>query len=133
MPYRDPNDQNAASQRYYRANKERAKQRATAWRFANPEKARSADYKHRYGVTAEEVEALFEAQGGLCRICDKPLQKKGRGPLSMHVDHCHITSRVRGILCAHCNRGLGLFEDDVERMSRAIQYLETETPVELAP
>lgn len=69
----------------------------------------------RYGITLEEKARMIEAQGGLCLICEKKPAK--------HVDHCHETGKVRGILCFSCNRGLGKFEDDPSLMERAITYL----------
>jgi peptide methionine sulfoxide reductase MsrB len=39
------------------------------------------------------------------------------------VDHCHTTNRIRGMLCNHCNRGLGHFRDDPELLEFARIYL----------
>lgn len=41
------------------------------------------------------------------------------------LDHCHATGVNRGMLCNNCNRALGYFKDDPERMERAIVYLRT--------
>ena len=70
--------------------------------------------------TIEQRDAMLSAQGGRCAICgtDEP---GGRG---WHLDHCHVTGRVRGILCHHCNIGLGNFKDNPEFMREAIKYLE---------
>jgi len=39
------------------------------------------------------------------------------------VDHCHTTNQVRGMLCNHCNRGLGHFRDDPALLEFARIYL----------
>ena len=39
------------------------------------------------------------------------------------IDHCHDTGKVRGRLCSNCNRALGLFQDNVEFLESATQYL----------
>jgi hypothetical protein len=72
----------------------------------------------RYRVDAAQVAWMILQQGGVCALCcsGKP----------EHVDHDHRTKRVRGILCFNCNRGLGKFADDVELMSRAVEYLESD-------
>lgn len=87
-------------------------------------KARGYQRTHRlrqYGITAEDYDALRVAQDDTCAICGRPdpLSKSG----VWHVDHCHSTGRVRGLLCTKCNTGLGLFEDDAARLASAIKYL----------
>lgn len=69
----------------------------------------------KYGVSAAQVEAMKESQGGLCLIC------KTRA--AEHVDHDHASGRVRAILCESCNGFLGAFNDDPELIKAAIEYL----------
>lgn len=71
----------------------------------------------RYGLSLDDFEALKTSQGGCCAICTRPADKP------LHVDHDHATGEVRGLLCATCNRGVGLFYDDPALMRAAAAYL----------
>lgn len=61
----------------------------------------------RHGITQDDYEALISRQGGRCAICQ--LHPSTVGPLQ--IDHDHRSGQVRGLLCARCNRGIGLFLD----------------------
>ncbi len=104
-------------------NKERARKRAKDWLAANRERAKEQDYQRhterKFGISRAEYDALLEAQGGVCAICKQPSVTGKR----LHVDHDHKTEIVRGILCHHCNSGLGQFFDSVERLNDAAAYL----------
>jgi hypothetical protein len=80
---------------------------------------RKSQRKMRYGITPEEYDAILASQGGVCAICKEELNEFKNTCL----DHDHESDRVRGILCSHCNRGLGQFRDNVEFLSAAINYL----------
>ena len=66
--------------------------------------------------SGEDYDALLARQGGVCAICRK------NHPLG--VDHCHLFNEVRGLLCNKCNLGLGMFDDDPDRLRAAADYLE---------
>ena len=87
---------------------------------------RSAKYRHAhrirhlkntYGITLEEYDEM--AKDG-CNICGKT-NEENKGHLA--VDHDHETGKVRGILCVMCNLGLGNLGDNVEGLTRALEYL----------
>jgi hypothetical protein len=78
--------------------------------------SRTYHLKRRYGITAEDADAMLEAQGGLCAICEAlPAE---------HVDHDHATGVVRQLLCFNCNGGLGQFKDDPGVLRAAADYVE---------
>lgn len=61
----------------------------------------------RYGLTQDQYDAIWAAQGEKCSLCGGT--EAGRG-WEWCIDHCHTTNRVRGILCHPCNTALGYFE-----------------------
>jgi len=92
------------------------------YRRQNPEVFLRATVK-RYGLTLEEFLSLANLQGGRCAICRR-LPQEARGDVRrLAVDHDHQTNAVRGLLCNHCNAGLGAFGDDILRLQAAIDYL----------
>jgi hypothetical protein len=92
-------------------------------------KARARSLKATYNISVDEYNHLLESQGNVCAICKKI--NSSRKPLS--VDHCHSDStqsrgtkdkqKIRGLLCEHCNHGLGKFFDDTGLLQNAIEYL----------
>ncbi len=74
----------------------------------------------RRGITVEELRSMYRNQHHRCAICGV---REIDLPRRFAVDHNHVTGRVRGLLCDDCNKGLGLFRDDPERLATAISYL----------
>jgi Recombination endonuclease VII len=74
----------------------------------------------------QEYDALLKSQNGVCAACGKPEQSTYKGkPRMLAVDHCHVTGRVRGLLCGHCNRALGLLRENPEHIKALLLYVET--------
>lgn len=71
-----------------------------------------------YGITPEDYGNMRAEQGGVCNICGGDNERR-----ALAVDHCHATSRVRGLLCDDCNRLLGCASDRIAVVLRAAQYL----------
>ena len=69
---------------------------------------RESNLKKKYKIDLKDYNKMFKEQKGKCAICNKH-QKKLKTVL--HVDHCHKTNQVRGLLCNRCNAGLGYYED----------------------
>lgn len=109
--------------RLWRAkNKEKSNTYSREFRAADRIGQRAIKLHERYGITLEQYGLMLEAQGGGCKICGSSSPKR-KGSKNLVVDHCHISGRVRGLLCYRCNVGLGNFEDNPELLSKALQYL----------
>jgi hypothetical protein len=76
--------------------------------------------KNNFGLTKEQYFQMLDFQNNRCKICNNILIL-GK---STHIDHCHETGKVRGILCQKCNHGLGMFNDNIQLFYNAIQYLQ---------
>jgi hypothetical protein len=111
------------------------------WRANNPEKIREIrkrsdakrktqrrdrELKKKYGISFETYIDMLQKQQGVCAICKRPETKldKGGNIRPLCVDHCHVSGKVRGLLCASCNLALGNLEDNVTYFLNAISYLE---------
>ncbi len=77
----------------------------------------------KYGITPETYQELFNLQEGKCAICFSSEVSVARRSYNLFVDHDHETGKVRGLLCHHCNTGLGHFRDKTEVLQEAIRYL----------
>jgi len=77
----------------------------------------------KFGLTLGQYDILFESQGGRCAICQR---RQSEFKIRLAVDHDHATGRVRGLLCADCNRVLGMMEDSTDRLQNAVDYLEAQ-------
>lgn len=118
---------NARAKRAYHKNLESNRKRQRehqAARRADPEKYAVIQARKRAngaGLTPEDIDAIFTRQGHVCAICgtSDPGSKAG-----WNLDHCHETNKIRWILCAHCNRGLGAFKDSPEVLRKAADMLD---------
>lgn len=86
---------------------------------------RKSRLKVEFGITVEDYDRMFDEQKGLCAICEQPETRTRHGVLTrLAIDHDHETYGVRGLLCAACNAGLGLFQDRQAVLQKAIDYLD---------
>lgn len=79
----------------------------------------------KFGMSLKDYQNMLDLQGGACAICKGHSGKKGH---RYHVDHCHSTGKVRGLLCSRCNLLLGKAKDDVGILIAAVNYLENPDP-----
>lgn len=77
--------------------------------------------KAAYGIDLKIYNEMLLEQKGKCAICGT--ESTGKRDY-FHVDHCHKTLKVRGLLCSTCNSGIGGLKDDIELLKKAIEYLQ---------
>jgi hypothetical protein len=107
--------------------KERLKRNTRKWQEKNRDKQRAAHLKRTYGLLWEDYLNLFSTQGGACKICRTRLSTHLQVPMEhqiAHVDHCHSTGKVRGLLCNKCNSAIGYFNESALLCRLASEYLE---------
>lgn len=84
----------------------------TACKICFNEQCRDAHYRKRYGLTAKQADTMKTE----CEFC--------KVTVDLHIDHCHTTGKVRGVLCTNCNRGLGHFQENPALLRLAAEYIE---------
>lgn len=114
----------AYQRRYNQENNEKVRGLNAKWRAANKSKIREMNLR-RIGFTPQMVDEAIDMQNGKCAICE--IELAALPPKQVHADHCHATGEARGVLCHHCNAGLGAFRDDPAALARAIEYLKRPT------
>ena len=71
--------------------------------------------KARFGIGLSDFRRMAESQNGKCGICEEVA--------ALNVDHCHVSGKIRGLLCNNCNNGIGRFKDKPNVLERAAEYV----------
>ena len=115
---------------FYQKNRDSERKKIREWAERNRDRVRNNQLA-KYGITSSDYSRMRESQGNCCAIChrdesDVPRSNyRGSAEHALHVDHCHITGSVRGLLCFNCNALLGKARDSIDILRAAIGYLET--------
>lgn len=113
---------------WYQRNRQSVIERTAQWQKTNRSRAseiwRKSKLRLKYGITQEDFDAILVNQDGKCAICHQDFKS------SPHVDHCHTSGKVRGLLCKQCNLLIGYAKDDPAILGSAINYLRDKHVVE---
>lgn len=101
-------------------NKEKVKQNAKAVRDRYPDKIIEKELKYKFDMTLQKYDDLLKSQNNSCAICGT---HQSVLKTRLAVDHCHLTNKIRGLLCGPCNRALGIMKDSIILLENAIDYL----------
>ena len=86
---------------------------------------RNNHLKRLYGITIDEYEQMVKNQDNKCAICKQPeklIDHRSKNLKNLAVDHCHKTSKVRGLLCCNCNKTFGFINENIETLTAMIEY-----------
>lgn len=123
------------NRRWHALHKAEQQDYSRQYRAAHPQMDLEHNLKRYYAIGIADYEALLQAQGGVCAICEKPptetlrFQYKTR---RLEVDHDHACCPgkkscgkcIRGLLCLHCNsRLLPAIERNPKLLQSAAEYL----------
>jgi hypothetical protein len=108
---------------YYRRNPAPICQRQREYNSKNKDASANRMLLLKYGISLETYNEMLAKQNGCCAICGTDKPSLNPRFARFQVDHCHETGAIRGLLCHHCNNGLGCFKDDEALMLLAITYL----------
>lgn len=93
------------------------KNRKANWYHNNKERSKNNHLNRMYGITLDEYNIKLSEQNNQCAICNN-ISKR-----SLHVDHCHKTGQIRGLLCLACNTLIGYSKENIDSLKNAINYL----------
>lgn len=110
---------------YRKKNKEKQYSQTLEWQKNNPDSVRNSRLKSKYNINLTIYNNMLKEQNYCCKICKSTIPGDNKKYFS--VDHCHITNKVRGLLCNSCNKGLGMFKDNIDILDEAIKYLQYES------
>ena len=97
------------------------RKKSLEYEYQSPEYEKDRFLQRKFKITLKDYNRMFEEQNHSCAIC---LSKESKTDKNFHVDHCHSTNKVRGVLCNNCNLALGNAKDNTETIQKSIHYLE---------
>lgn len=76
--------------------------------------------KSTYKIPLEDYKRALVAQAGVCPACQVPFRAGER----QHIDHCHETGALRGVIHQWCNASLGMLKEDPVAIRNLADYAE---------
>lgn len=117
---------NATKREWAKNNKGKVAEYNRKSRLKNPLAYKDYQKRYCYSITEKEFQEMLKSQDNKCKICNNlfTTSSKTNKVYVPHIDHCHATGKVRGLLCSKCNQALGLFKDDINTIYNSIKYLQ---------
>jgi len=107
------------NQTWYSNNKHKVKEKKKVYNCKTRDRKKEYDLKVRYNLSIEQLKQMYISQNGCCGICVNKFKNRA----DMHVDHDHNNNTIRNLLCRNCNMAIGLLNEDISILSKAIEYI----------
>lgn len=118
---RNPEKARAIWKKGYLKNRVKRLLAVAKWRKKNPNKyninGREVTRFWRWGLLQADIDVMVKEQNNKCSVCGECFTR------TPHIDHCHTTGLIRGLLCFRCNILLGMARDRISVLKQAIVFL----------
>ncbi|KKK92520.1 hypothetical protein LCGC14_2702080, partial [marine sediment metagenome] len=104
---------------YSKRQKEKDHERWKSWKRTTYKRHGKEYHLKAYGLSMKQYREILTKQKGGCAICCSASNREKY----LCVDHDHRTGTVRGLLCGHCNKGIGFFKDNPKLLDKASRYV----------
>lgn len=101
-------------EKWYPKNATKQKKSSKDWKLKNRARIFVNAQKNN-NISIKDVQETLDKSNGKCEIC---------GEKENAIDHCHLTMKIRGLLCTRCNLAIGMFDDNIDIFKKAILYLQ---------
>ncbi len=115
--HKDLNKRTEYFRQYRKTHKDLMLKHSRKYETAHKNEIADRKLQSKYGLTLEQFNQMSLNQQNKCLICTEIKR--------LSVDHCHLTNKVRGLLCTECNLAIGLLKDNMNTLHRAMNYLAT--------
>jgi len=122
MPYKNLEQRKEYNKEYHIKNKEHISVKKKTWFLNNKDRVRENKLKTKYNLTLDQYNKMLSDQNNCCKVCNIKFNINTK-QLTPHVDHCHTTDKIRGLLCMKCNTSLGYLKEDTKIMQKLIEYI----------
>ena len=96
--------------------KNQKKQIESSGKWRNENKLQYCKTKYKLSEDINFLKEEYEKCDNTCQIC----QKKS----DLCLDHCHNRLKFRGFLCSKCNSAIGFFDENIDILKNAIEYIQ---------
>jgi len=105
---------------YYQSNKIKLALKRKQYYKTHKQEAKNNYLLLKYNISLKQYNDMFNKQQGCCIVCGR---HQSECVHTLVVDHCHLTGKIRGLLCNRCNLVIGFIKDNSKLAIAIANYL----------